>query len=266
MIATLQPSPLDQWRQRFGGQRAANRCRRPLAAMGYLVHGPIYERLVEVEKLVFVVLHDVLTGKGQNVLRLAGYSGARVPWGVKWGGAGRCRFSKNLLLQPVPNGPGLRLSAASDELLRLGLRLDSELDRQRRYSTRPARDQVRLPCLWAGFRPVDADSITGAGPELESYAGRTGKMPQRVLEDMRREYCGLVLYPFSWVSHYWQQAVAVFADLERFPRRQVFVLSDAGSDLVGFQDVAEYDFYHSQFDRAVNRRSCRRRRTATVPR
>jgi hypothetical protein len=40
MIATLQPAPLDQWRQRFGGRRRCNRRSRPLAAMAYLPTAP----------------------------------------------------------------------------------------------------------------------------------------------------------------------------------------------------------------------------------
>jgi hypothetical protein len=81
-----------------------------------------------------------------------------------------------------------------------------------------------LPCLWAGFKPAEATSITGEGPELEAYCRRTGKSADRLLDEIRREYFGLSLRPFPWVSHHWQQAVAVFADLTRFPRRQVFRL------------------------------------------
>ena len=58
MIATLQPAPLDQWRQRFGGRRRRNRRPRPLAGLGYLAHGPVVEGLVEIEKLLLVVLYD----------------------------------------------------------------------------------------------------------------------------------------------------------------------------------------------------------------
>jgi len=63
----------------------------------------------------------------------------------------------------------------------------------------------------------------------------------------RRDYQGLTLFPLAWVSHHWQQAVAVFADLERFPRRQVFRLGQLPDDLVGYQDATEYDFYGNKF-------------------
>ncbi len=220
MIATPQPTALEQWWQRFGGRRRGNRRPSPLAAMGYLAQGPVLEGLIEIERLVLVVLHDVPTGHGQHAVRLVGFAGGRVPWGVKWGGAERSKFCKNLLLQPVANGPGLRLSTASADLLRLGLQLDRDLERHVRRPSLPVRQQLRLPCLWAGFKPADAAGINGDGPELTAYASRTGRHPQRLLEHLRRDHFGMPLYPVAWVSHHWQQAVAVFADMERFPRRQ----------------------------------------------
>ena len=36
----------------------------------------------------------------------------------------------------------------------------------------------------------------------------------------------------------------MFADLERFPRRQVFRLEKLPNDLAGFDGAAEYDFSH----------------------
>ena len=83
MIATLQPSPLDQWRQRFGGKRRHNRRPRPLAALGYLTNGPVIEGLIEVEKLTIVILYDEPNSPGHRTLRLAGFSGSRVPWGIQ---------------------------------------------------------------------------------------------------------------------------------------------------------------------------------------
>ena len=111
-------------------------------------------------------------------MRLAGFGGATVPWGVKWGGAEQCRFLKNLLLQPVPNGPGLRLSTASTDLLRLGLQLDRDLEKHVRHPSLPVRQQLRLPCLWAGFKPSDAATNhrrrAGTGGILPSH-GQVGR-------------------------------------------------------------------------------------------
>jgi hypothetical protein len=246
MIATLEPSLLDQWRRRLGGRRRHAQPR-PLAALGYLVNGPIVKGLIEIEKLILVVLYDEPLDHGRPALRLAGYSGSRIPWGVRFGGPDQCRFFKDLLLQPVDEARGFRLDLASAELLSLGLGLERELDRHVRYRRRQVRDQVRLPKLWAGFRPADAASITGDGPELAAYAQRTGGHPQCLLEHLQRDHSGLLLHPLAWVSHHWRQAVAVFADLERFPRRQVFRLRCLADDLIGYQDAAEFNFYDCRF-------------------
>jgi hypothetical protein len=68
-----------------------------------------------------------------------------------------------------------------------------------------------------------------------------------LLQKLRREYFGLVLYPLAWVSHHWQQAVTVFADLDRFPRRQVFRLRHLRDDLIGYPGAAEFNFLESRF-------------------
>jgi hypothetical protein len=207
----------------------------------------VIEGLIEIEKLTIILLYDEASRRGRRTLRLAGYSGSRVPWGVKWGGAEQCRFLKNLLLQPVAGGPGLRLNTASTDLLRLGLQLDHELERHVRRPSLPVRPTLRLPCLWAGFQAADAAHVAGDGPELAAYADRTGQSAKRLLTKIRRDYFGLSLYPFSWLSHHWQKAVAVFADLTRFPKRQVFSLRDASEDLIGFRDNSEFDFFAPSF-------------------
>ena len=61
------------------------------------------------------------------------------------------------------------------------------------------------------------------------------------------------------MSHHWQQAVAVFADLERFPTRQVFALRTLPGDLVGFQDAAVFDFHNTRFRPASGSLPSRRR-------
>ena len=252
MIATLVPrSPLDQWRQRLGGQ-----CRRsqprPLAAMGYLVNGPVIDGLIEVEDLTLALLYDEQIRPGHFALRLAGYSGSRVPWGVRFGGRANCRFVKDLMLQPVAGGEGYRLDLANEELLALGLQLDRELDRRKQVRERPF-----LPKLWAGFHAEDAADITGDGPELADYAVRVGRAPSCLLQRLLREHQGLTVYPLAWVSHHWQQAAAIFADLRQFPLRQVFRLPRRDS-LAGFQHAAEFDFSRS----GVKRRRTRQHRPA----
>ena len=86
MIATLQSTPLDLWRRRFGGpQRRIDHPRRA-AAMSYMVHGPVDNGLIEVSKLTLVILYACQVRSWQCALRLAGFSGKTIPWGVCWDG------------------------------------------------------------------------------------------------------------------------------------------------------------------------------------
>jgi len=232
--------------------------------MGYLKNGPVLDGLIDVENLTLVLLYDEQLRPGLCALRLAGFSGKRVPWGVRFGGPERCRFIKDLRLQPVPGGPGYRVDLADTELLSLGLALERELGRHARYRQQHVREQVRLPKLWAGFRPADAANISGDGPELIAYAAHSGRSREDVLEHLRREHLDLTVYPAAWVSHHWQQAVAVFADLARFPSRQIFRLRQP-DDLVGYRDAAEFNFRscHRSSPRQRRRRSPRAAATLT---
>ena len=225
--------------------------------MGYLVNGPVMEGLVEVGNLILTVLHAHQVRPGQETLRLAGFAGTPARWGVRWGGADQRRFLKDLLLQPVPGGPGLRINVDRTDLLRLGLALERELDRRVRNPRLPIHRRILLPNLWAAFREADAAAVTGGGPELADYARQERRSADELLADFRRTQGGMVLYPLAWVSHHWQQAVTVFADLERFPRRQVFSIRRLPDDLVGFQAAAEFDF-HSRFRPAARHRPSRR--------
>ena len=169
MIATLAPpSPLDQWRRRFDGRRRRTEPR-PIASMGCLTDGPVVDNLIEIEKLTLVLLYDDTIRSGHCALRLAGYSGSRVPRGVRFGGQAGCRFVKDLALQPVPRGRGYRIDRADEELLRLALMLNRQLDRDARFG-REMRNRPFLPNLWAGFHKADAATITGDGPELAAYS------------------------------------------------------------------------------------------------
>lgn len=236
MIATSQPTPLDKWRQRLGGRHRRTEPR-PLAALGYLTDGQVIDGLIDVEKLIFVLLNDELIRPRQCALRLTGHSASRVPWGVCFGGRANLRFVKDLMLQPVPGGDGYRLDAANEELITVGVQLDRELARSRlRLRERPL-----LPKLWAGFSPAKAAGITGDGPELAAYAARVGKPAECLFEQLRRDHQGLSLHPLAWVSHQWQEATAIFADLTRFPERQVLRVQQP-DDLAGYYGAAEFNF------------------------
>ncbi len=261
MIATLKPTPLDEWRRRFGGEGHRLGLTSRIAAMGYLVDGPVTEGLVEIGNVILTVLYAVQVRPGQDALRLAGFSGAPVRWGVRWGGPDQCRFCKDLLLQPVPGGTALRINATRTDLLRLGLALERAIDRHARNPRLPIQPRMQLPKLWAAFHEADAAALTGGGPELERYARQERQSADELLTRLRRTHNGMALFPLAWVSHHWQQAATVFADLERFPRRQVFSIRQVPDDLAGFQAATEFDF-QSRFRAAARHRSSRRARLA----
>jgi hypothetical protein len=245
MLAAQQTSLLNHWRRCVG--RRQQEGRRRLGVIGYLVDGPVVDGLIELERLTLVVLYDEPLAQGHVASRLAGFSGTRVPWGVMWGGPEQSPFFKDLSLQPVPQARGLRLDLCRGKLLQLGLQLDRELDRHARHPSLPRRHHLNLPRLWAGFTSGNAVNIAGDGPELEAYAHRTARTAGQLLSDIRREHCGLSLYPLAWVSHHWRQMATVFADLARFPKRQVFRLHHLPADLIGYQDAAHFDFFHTRF-------------------
>ena len=133
---------------------------------------------------------------------------------------------------------GQRLDTASESLLRLALQLDRDIERHLFYGRRCKRPQLRLPKLWAGFRHGEAAHIEGDGPELAEYCTKTSRSAADNLVAIQRSHFGLKLFPLAWVSGAWQQAVSVFADLQRFPLRQVFPIEKLPEDLVGCQGAA----------------------------
>ena len=118
---------------------------------------------------------------------------------------------------------------------------------RRRYPHLPLNEQPVLPELWAGFRTKALGVIDGDGPELDALCLASGATPDELMRGALRPYRDLALYPLEWVSHHWRQFVAVFADLERFPRRQVFSLDDPASSLAGYHGANEFDFLSDRF-------------------
>ena len=216
-------------------------------AMTYMANGPTIDKLVRLEQLVLIALYDDGTGHGRPAVRLAGYRGQHVPWGVSWGGSAQNVSFKDMLLRPTRRAQGPRLDLANDRLLRLGLRLDRHLQRHERYPHRPMAECPRLPPLMFAFRANDAHCLTGDGPEFETACRHTGRSAIDLLASSRCEHNGLVLLPLEWTSHAWQQAMGVFADLSCFPKLQVVSLTDSAVGLQGYQGAVQFDFHSSPF-------------------
>lgn len=260
-------SILQAWNRQIGKNVShAGRSRSRLhGAMGFQTRGPVVDQLVEVEDLVFVILYHQHQAAGNHAIRLVGFTGSRVQWGVRWGGPFGSKFDKDFSIPPMPKAKGRQVDLEQIELVELGLRLHHSLKRHCN-SHRGASRRLRLPNLWAAFEPSET-SLSADGPELDAMCRRTGKSSEELLDEHRREHLGLALLPLNWVSHDWQSFVAVFADLVRFPKRQVIRIRRPASDLQGYRGASEFDFYHSRFDRRhVTRRARRqtRRRALSV--
>ncbi len=265
MIAYANPRVINQWRHQLGRRQADGR--RPLGALGYLANGPVVGGLIEIDKLVLVVLHDE-QHRDAAVLSLTGFSARRVPWGVEWGGHQGSRFFKDLRLQPVPQARGRRIDGDGAQLVQLGLQLDRQVERHCQERWLPVRRYLRLPRLWAGFRYSNVSAVHGDGPELAAICRKRKRSAADLLQAVHREHNGLVLYPLDWVSHLWQQAETILADLRGFPRQQVFALKDPHTDLEGYRGASAFDFSHHRSGkherrgrlRSGQRRGRRRRR------
>jgi hypothetical protein len=215
--------------------------------MGYLIDGQAENGLVEVENLILTLLYDDPIRCDHCALRFVGFSGVRIPWGVLWGGPDQVRFNRDLLLQPLAYSSGLRCDTVQSRVVRLGLNLERALDRHR---PGPQLRRVVLPRLWAAFYHCDAASVTGDGPELADLVRRQKRPASEQMAAFRREHGNLVLYPLPWVSNCWRPSAKIYAELEHFPRQQVFSLRSP-DDLAGYQAAAQFDFRsgHSLYDR-----------------
>jgi len=236
---------------------------RPLAALGYLAHGPVVDGLIELDKLVLVLLADAAPRNGNHWPRLAGFGGRPVPWGVRWGGCRQHRFLKNLALKPESGARGRRIDADDQKLLELGIALHREIDHRSDNRWLPVGRSIQLPKIWAGFRMDHALRLCGDGPEITAQSRRMRIPSCRLLQLSRRVHQELAFFPLEWVSHHYRDAVAFHADLHRFPKRQVFPLRGRPEDsFCGYMGAVEYDFIANRFNgrRRARRRSSSRRR------
>jgi hypothetical protein len=241
---------MQQWQDQIGARQSRPSAPRRIGALSYIFNGPIVNSLIEIKHLCLAVLYDDWSGHQCGPIRLAGFTGGRVPRGVFWGGAERNLFYKDVSLPPSQDGKGMRLNPDCSGLLPLGLQLDRLIERRRRQRYCAIRRRLKLPRLWAAFNPENAGSIFPDGPELAATFSRSGQSAEPVLESERRTHVGLTLFPLVWVSHHWQQTVAVFADLHGFPKRQVFRIPRVPEDLQGQNGAAQFDFSVNRFDLA----------------
>ncbi len=254
MIATRQPPPLDPWRRRFGGQRRQIEHPRH-AALGYMAEGPVENNLIEVGKLTIVILYPCQIRSGLDALRLAGFSGTPRPVGCPLG-----RRRSVPLPEGSPASAGARWTGAAAECGRRGS-VDPGASNSTASGTvpcimasRPCGNRFNCPSSGPVSIGLRRPASPATAPNWRPTVGRAGRSPEEQFHRLRRDHHDLVLWPLAWVSHHWRQAVTIYADLDRFPRRQVFRLENLPDDLAGFQGAAEFDFA-SRFNSGPQQRS-----------
>ena len=238
-----------RWRTQLGSRRRWKKVegvdqRRPFAAMGWLTYGQQPSDLIEIDKVLLVIVHEEDIGN-RYAMRMVGYEATRVEHGVMWGGAENCRLYKDLTLQPMRVGSGLRLDTANLELFQMGMQLQSMLHRVCNYTPRAAHRLPQFPRLWAGYRSDAAAELKGEGPELAALSERFDLTPDMMFRKFQRSHEGLALFPLDWVSGQLASAVAVFAEMNSLPRRHVFRARALPDALLGYKGATAWDFYYS---------------------
>jgi hypothetical protein len=241
---------LRAWRRQIGNRidRRRPTSPRPLAGLGYLTYGPPKDGLIEVHRLVLVGLYDEPSPDRFPAIRLAGVVGCKAAWGVRFAGE---RFLKDLSRPPVGWRSGQPRRFINEQLLNLALELDAFVELHSRYRPRQLPMEPQLPPLWAAFRQADASAAALACDELHAACQCAG-LPARALFLQTVRRCrGLHLLPLEWVTTHWARFVDVYADLSKYPPRQVFAPPSIPDGLQGFQGAAEFDLTLPGFRKAM---------------
>jgi hypothetical protein len=249
-MKTIQTSDLlVRWRHQYRRQHSHTLSPHgyEVGAIGFLADGNHQPQLVEIGNLLVLVVYDAKLPNGRVASRLLGYGVTTIAHGLQWGGAANSRLLKDLTLQPRARARGMRIDLWNSNLLQLALRLERRIDQAHRFQPSIAHRRLRLPRPWAGFLPRQAAGIRGDGPEFQRLCGKFNVAPEAMLAKFRRSHEGLDLYPLEYVGDQFDAAVAVFADLEHFPRCHAFGLGAKGSGLVGYQAASAFDFLRHHF-------------------
>jgi hypothetical protein len=245
-----------RWRQQILSRRDAMsiNARRGLIAMYVHEKANLRFPFVELNSLsTYLVYEDEVRCTNspyytRSSLRFCMYVAKQVSHGVEWGGRNNSRLFKDLTLCPSRIAQGQRLGLSYERTLRLALELDRSLSRA--ACTPSIQDAtMRLPRLWAGYRASYLSQLHGAGPEFEFECGQSRTSPENVLKSSERQFDGLTLLPLEFVSHQLDLAVTVYAEMRRFPLRQVFRIERFPDDLTGYWGATAFDFYGNRHRR-----------------
>jgi hypothetical protein len=230
------------WHRRIGCNWRWRETRgpRPFAGLSYLVSGPVpADHLVELRRLTVVAVHDEFNADHRLSIRVRLYTNSITCDGVNWGGAAACQADKDLGLRPHNGARGRRFTFRHAELLALSTHLDQLMQLCSKYPFFPRRRAPQLPPVWAPVSRAVASHLSVAAPAL----ARLG-----------REKDGTILLPLESVLCCQEPVQHYYADLSRFPKRQVFAIEQPAFDLAGSVGPISFDFYSSRF--APARPSC----------
>ena len=101
--STFHDHCLRTWHRQIASRdwrRLPNAARSSVAA-GYMRRDRSDDNLIQVENLAIVILYCDRPQSSLPTIRLAGFIGSQIPWGVRWGGEENTLFDKDLGLPPV---------------------------------------------------------------------------------------------------------------------------------------------------------------------
>lgn len=225
---------------------------RGIAALTVLIDGCQSVRLVRLDRLTLFIVYDETVVDTLSVVRMSGFRPRRIPHGIEWSGRDSAILFKNLSLRPCWGAKGQRLDLRDASLLRIALGLNRSIDQATRRCPVPRLRRLRLPSVLAAFLPGVVRSLQGRGPEFEAICQRFGMTAERMFRLFQRRHQGFTLLPLDWLDEeQLQHAKAFFADLDGYPRRQLFRLRRFPDQLQGHQGASSFDFYANRFRPAV---------------
>ena len=260
-MTTVTSKFITQWRRQILTHRDPQSvaARKGFVAASFIDQANARNTFVDVDNLLVMLLYEDeihssrRTSRLRLPLRLVAYAASRVPHGVLWGGAANSRLFKDLMLTPQFRARGQRIDRRKVELLSLASKLDHRL---RRAARRPAAPWpvLRLPRVWAGFRPDEADNLMGEGPEFEEARCNRRLSATDLFQGVARREFGLVLFPMDWVTSQLEHAMAIYAELTPSLRRQICRIEGVPDGLIGYQGAERIRFLQQPVSEHESRR------------
>jgi hypothetical protein len=218
------------------------------AALTVRVEGCQSDRLVRLNRLTLFTVYDEVASDRNLVVRFGAFRPRRIPNGIEWAGRDSAILFKDLSLRPCWGAKGQRLDLRDTSLLRIAWGLNRSIEHATQGRPMPRLRRLRLPSVLAAFLPGAVGSLQGRGPEFEAICKRFGMAPARMFRLFQRRHQGFTLCPLDWLDEeQLQRAKAFFADLDGYPRKQLFRVHRFPDQLQGYQGACAFDFYANRF-------------------